>query len=206
MTSSVADIASEYDLGATSEFEETPKPVTIEGKRFFVARDGDDFVLYSSECPHHGGPVYLLEDLFECPIHGWRFDTKQGARLGDRPGCLNRIEILQRGDRLVALLSPNDLEGAHPDHTVSEEPEVVGAPASADTDPEELDVAPETAVGSVLNAYGRSARRVLADYNMRCLGCALAATESLQEAADTHRLSAEEFQELLARLRNLQGD
>lgn len=203
MTDSPSDIPSGYDVGPVEAFDETPEPVTIEGRRFFVVREGADFALYSSECPHRGGPVYLDGDHFECAIHGWKFDVEDGRRLGGGPGRMHRTELVRHGNRLVAPLSSSDLEAAHPDHEETDEIAVVDGPG---TPPDELDVTPETTVGSILETHGPPARRVLADYGMRCLGCALAATESLEAAADTHRLPPDEFRELLERLQELDGD
>ncbi|MFB6265247.1 MAG: Rieske 2Fe-2S domain-containing protein, partial [Bradymonadaceae bacterium] len=195
-----------HDLGPPPAEEKLPETVSIDGKRFFLTKSDGEFVLFSSDCPHRGGPVFCAGERFECPLHGWAFDGRDGERLDGGPGRLDAIDVVQRAGKLVACPSAEELERAHPEgeSDLDTTPRVNLSTADlGETD--EFSVNEETSVGDVLELGGTAARRILNDYGMRCLGCALAATESLRDAAITHCLSDDEFCELLDRLRSIDG-
>lgn len=44
--------------------------------------DGSYYAL-DNTCPHAGGPLgegHLIDDVVECPWHGWRFNVRTGER------------------------------------------------------------------------------------------------------------------------------
>ncbi len=75
-----------------------------DGRSLFIYRDGDNFKVYDSRCPHQvtNIPHLALEGLtLTCPKHDWSFDVSSGACIdkGNRP--LNRFDWKVEGDRLL---------------------------------------------------------------------------------------------------------
>jgi len=55
----------------------------IDGHRIAVFRTAAGFFALDAHCPHAGGPLgdgIVAEGCVTCPLHGWRFDLRSGAR------------------------------------------------------------------------------------------------------------------------------
>lgn len=80
-----------HDLGKTSAFKkgETAR-VDCDGRSVFVYRDGKDYKVYDSLCPHQTTNIphlALKGTQLTCPKHKWVFDITTGAcvKKGDTP-------------------------------------------------------------------------------------------------------------------------
>ena len=92
-------------LGTVSAFPAFPAPVEVEGHHYFLVRSDDGFTLLSRVCPHKGGRVGYGDDTaFECPQHGWRFDTSTGACLNAPNRSLASHSVEVRDGELFAVL------------------------------------------------------------------------------------------------------
>lgn len=57
------------------------KVVFIEGEEIALFNIDGEFFAISNACPHQGGPLRegsLEGDVITCPLHGWRFNVKNG--------------------------------------------------------------------------------------------------------------------------------
>lgn len=66
----------------------------------------DDYVAFSQKCTHLSCAVYYARETrrLECPCHNGAFSVKDGGVLqGPPPRPLPRVELLRRGDELVAV-------------------------------------------------------------------------------------------------------
>jgi nitrite reductase/ring-hydroxylating ferredoxin subunit len=92
-----------------------------------VFKHDDNFYAYSNTCAHSGGPAcegvmipqvvdIIAEDKtyqgqtfdeskmhFVCPWHGWEYDLKTGASIGDRRLKLRRFEVVQRDGAIYVI-------------------------------------------------------------------------------------------------------
>lgn len=70
------------DLGAIEEFGPGFHLRECGKQRVVIAIiDGEAFA-FDPLCPHAGGPLELAETdgkVIACPLHGWRFDLRQGG-------------------------------------------------------------------------------------------------------------------------------
>lgn len=100
----------EYDIGPASEVPvggvkvfDYPGP----GDNCILVRTAEDrFVAYSQKCTHLSCAVYYSRqnNRLECPCHEGYFSIEDGRVLqGPPPRPLPKVEIEQRGGRLVAL-------------------------------------------------------------------------------------------------------
>jgi nitrite reductase/ring-hydroxylating ferredoxin subunit/alkylhydroperoxidase/carboxymuconolactone decarboxylase family protein YurZ len=81
------------------------KRLECDGRELFVVRNGTEFGVYDSRCPHQNTniPLEALEGrTLRCPKHGWAFDIASGACIekGDRP--LRRYKCKTGGRALLA--------------------------------------------------------------------------------------------------------
>jgi nitrite reductase (NADH) small subunit len=118
--------------------------VEVERRRIGLFRHADEVFALSAVCPHQAGPVGSggvfpltraevidgrLREWFDmetlvvaCPWHGWEFNIRSGACVGDPGRSLRRFEAVVRdGDVYIVL----------PDRV----PTAVGAESSASGDP-----------------------------------------------------------------------
>lgn len=89
------------------------RTVTLGGRRIAVFRTAEGFHALSGVCPHRGGPLgdgLVADSCVTCPLHGWRFDLRTGAALGDHPG-VEAHEVVEREGELW-LRIPDELEQA----------------------------------------------------------------------------------------------
>ena len=89
-------------LGLVEEFASLPARVAIDGKSYFLIRRGENWTLLSSVCPHVGGHVVDVGDVFECPNHGWQFDKRDGKCLNPSTKELSRFPVVEQDGRLFA--------------------------------------------------------------------------------------------------------
>ena len=78
-----------------------------------VFRTPDGFHALAAACPHRGGPLadgLVADSCVTCPLHGWRFDLRTGAGMGDHPG-VESFEVVERDGELW-LRVPSELEQA----------------------------------------------------------------------------------------------
>ena len=71
----------------------------------FVYREGEDYKVYDSHCPHQvtNIPQLALEGLtLTCPKHQWKFDIRTGACIEKGKHPLKSFETQVEGGRLMA--------------------------------------------------------------------------------------------------------
>ncbi len=117
----------EWFVAKASEMADGDRRIVTAGKReigvFF--KDGDYFA-YSNTCLHQGGPscegllinnvvdivtperLYMGQTFgddmhFVCPWHGWEYDLKTGACIGDRKQKLRKFDVVRRGDDIYVV-------------------------------------------------------------------------------------------------------
>jgi nitrite reductase (NADH) small subunit len=70
-------------VGASSEFDGKIKCVSVGKKKLAVMRLEGDLFAFDGLCPHVYGPMHRSEingTILTCPLHGWRFDLRDGGR------------------------------------------------------------------------------------------------------------------------------
>lgn len=81
--------------------------VTVAGRRIAVFRLRDGFAAIDADCPHRGGPLsdgLVADGCVTCPLHGWRFDLRNGLALsGERSITVHAV--LERGGELWLTLA-----------------------------------------------------------------------------------------------------
>jgi len=58
-------------------------PVRVAGRSIIIGVFDDTVTAFSAFCPHMRGPMARSEVegyVVSCPLHGWRFDLKDGGR------------------------------------------------------------------------------------------------------------------------------
>jgi nitrite reductase/ring-hydroxylating ferredoxin subunit len=85
--------------------------ILIEGGRFAVFKDGQEYRVVDDSCPHQGaslGEGSVLNGNVICPWHSWSFDLKTGE-------CPNAPSILVRSYpvRVVSGVIEFDLDGTN---------------------------------------------------------------------------------------------
>lgn len=95
-----------HDIRATDEIPSgTISYFDCDGRSLFVYREGDEYRVYDSRCPHQvtNIPHLALEGFrLTCPKHHWAFDIKTGqcVEIGNRP--LRHFETKLENGRLCA--------------------------------------------------------------------------------------------------------
>jgi len=77
-----------------------------DGRDLFAAAQEGSWRVFDAKCPHHGTNLAFCEirgTTVECPLHGWRFDLRNGncTRFGTQN--LEELETRIDGSRLLAL-------------------------------------------------------------------------------------------------------
>ncbi len=72
--------------------------------RVAVIRSEQDIYALSLVCPHLGCTVNVTADQLVCPCHGSAFDRQGNVLKGPSPNPLQRLEVRERGDKLVVLV------------------------------------------------------------------------------------------------------
>jgi nitrite reductase/ring-hydroxylating ferredoxin subunit len=81
------------------------KRVDCPTRTVFVYREGEDYKVYDSHCPHQvtNIPQLALEGLtLTCPKHQWKFDIRTGACIEKGKHPLKSFETQVEGGRLMA--------------------------------------------------------------------------------------------------------
>lgn len=96
-----------HDVAPSKEFRagETVR-LACDGRELFVHREGGDFRVYDSRCPHQVTNIphlALQGNTLTCPKHKWQFDITSGAciKKGNQP--LKRFESKVEKGRLLAF-------------------------------------------------------------------------------------------------------
>ena len=82
--------------------------VTVAGRRVAVFRTEDGLHAVGADCPHAGGPLQdglVADGCVTCPLHGRRFDLRDGARIGGEGDGLTVYEVVERDGELLLLLN-----------------------------------------------------------------------------------------------------
>ena len=90
------------------------RSVTVAGRRLAVFRTADGYRAIDAACPHQGGPLadgLVAEHCVTCPLHGWRFDLRTGAGLGNHPGVTVH-EVHERDGELWLRVTADELDHA----------------------------------------------------------------------------------------------
>jgi nitrite reductase/ring-hydroxylating ferredoxin subunit len=101
--------------------------VRIGNREVGVFHHGGALYAYANQCPHSGGPAcegllmpkvvdVIAEDRtyhgqvfdenemhFVCPWHGYEYDLKTGACVGDRRLKVKSYQVVQRGDDVYVI-------------------------------------------------------------------------------------------------------
>lgn len=85
-----------HKLVSIKELKEGVSRFDYAGRSCFVNKDGDDYVVFDSRCPHQVTNIPLLAldgTTLTCPKHEWKFNIKNGECIekGTRP--LNKIDF-----------------------------------------------------------------------------------------------------------------
>lgn len=89
------------------------RTVRLGARRVAIFRTADGFHALAAACPHRAGPLadgIVADSCVTCPLHGWRFDLRTGAGMGDHSG-VESFEVVERDDELW-LRVPEDLRDA----------------------------------------------------------------------------------------------
>jgi nitrite reductase (NADH) small subunit len=92
------------------------RSVAVAGRRIAVFRTPGGHHAIGAACPHAGGPLadgLVADSCVTCPLHGWRFDLRTGAGLGDHAGVTVH-EVLERDGQLW-LASPRPSSSGPPE-------------------------------------------------------------------------------------------
>lgn len=77
--------------------------VTLDGERIAIFRTEDGVHAVAADCPHAGGPLQdglVADGCVTCPLHGWRFDLRDGEQIGGAAG-LRTYEVVERDGLLL---------------------------------------------------------------------------------------------------------
>ena len=102
----IASEARWHDLAPAAQIDDgAVERIACEGRELFVYREGKEYRVYDSRCPHQvtNIPHVALDGLtLTCPKHKWQFDITTGAcvKKGDKP--LRRFESKVEQGRLLA--------------------------------------------------------------------------------------------------------
>lgn len=102
----IASVARWHDVAPAARIGDgAVERIACDGRELFVYREGDDYRVYDSRCPHQvtNIPHMALEGrTLTCPKHRWQFDITTGAcvKKGNTP--LRRFESKLENARLFA--------------------------------------------------------------------------------------------------------
>jgi nitrite reductase (NADH) small subunit len=91
-----------------------------DGRRIAVFHTDAGFLAVDAVCPHADGPLQdglVADGCVTCPLHGWRFDLRDGSRIGARDGdaeatlATYEVEIGGEGE-LLLLVAAGELASA----------------------------------------------------------------------------------------------
>jgi len=73
-------------------------------ERVALLRDDNGFYGLSLVCTHLGCTVTVTPEALACPCHGSRFDRQGRVLSGPAKVALKRMDVEQRGERVVVLM------------------------------------------------------------------------------------------------------
>jgi nitrite reductase/ring-hydroxylating ferredoxin subunit len=81
--------------------------VCVQGRELALFRVDGQIRALDAACPHAGGSLVageVVAGVVTCPLHGWRFDTADGAAIEPGQGCVASYAVrVERGQILVQL-------------------------------------------------------------------------------------------------------
>ena len=83
------------------------KEFAVDGTSVLIVHTGAEFVAFQTMCPHEAVPLEQgVHDgcLLTCLEHGWQFDLKTGAPVGDAEEGLKGYPLKREGDDLYVAL------------------------------------------------------------------------------------------------------
>lgn len=92
----------EFEIGDAELLSETPRQLTLGGRRFFLTQFDEKPQLLSAICPHMSGLVADDGEVFRCGLHDWTFDRITGACLNAPHQQLAATPVSIRGGKLYA--------------------------------------------------------------------------------------------------------
>lgn len=97
-------------VGPDSLLDHLPQSVEVGGNEYILSRDADGRpLLFSSECPHQGGTVQVLDDeCLRCPRHTWDFDPETGDATNVSNESLPSYSLHRRDGYLYADIPQAD--------------------------------------------------------------------------------------------------
>lgn len=83
--------------------------VTVDGRRVAIFRTEDGLHAVNADCPHADGPLQdglVADGCVTCPLHGLRFDLRDGERIGgEGEQGLTVYEVAERDGVLLLNLT-----------------------------------------------------------------------------------------------------
>jgi nitrite reductase (NADH) small subunit len=89
------------------------RSVQFGAQRVAIFRLPDGWAAIQHACPHMGGPLadgIVADRCVTCPLHGWRFDLRTGARVGG-DGAVATYDVRER-DGLLELRVADEFAAA----------------------------------------------------------------------------------------------
>jgi nitrite reductase/ring-hydroxylating ferredoxin subunit len=94
----------EIDLGPIESYKEYPAKITLDETPYWLVHtSGGEYRLLMAICPHAGGEIRPVDDIFLCPLHWWTFDAETGSCTNVTDECLMQRTIEVRGGHLFAV-------------------------------------------------------------------------------------------------------
>ena len=84
----------------------TAKVVIVAGRPVALFNVGGTFYATDNVCLHRGGPVgegTLEGTCVTCPWHGWEYDVRTGANLGNPTAMLRTYRVAVEGDDVTVV-------------------------------------------------------------------------------------------------------
>ena len=82
----------------------TAKVVVVQGHSVALFNVGGTFHAVSNVCLHRGGPIgegALDGTIVTCPMHGWEYDVRTGANVGNPAARLRSFIVRIEGDDVL---------------------------------------------------------------------------------------------------------
>ncbi|MFA9516862.1 Rieske 2Fe-2S domain-containing protein [Halopenitus sp. H-Gu1] len=97
-------------VGPASLLETLPQSVEVDGEWYIISKNEESQpVIFSSECPHLGGTVEVVnDDCLRCPQHNWEFDVETGDSTTVETESLTAYNLTQRDGELYADIPQTD--------------------------------------------------------------------------------------------------
>lgn len=97
-------------VGANENIRYGLQSVTVGNQKIIIGvLDGEMFA-FGAFCPHRSGPMECSEvegAIVTCPLHGWRFDLRQGGREIHGYRGLSTLNVkVEKGQVFVELVLP----------------------------------------------------------------------------------------------------